>query len=59
MRFRRGGEYVFGHTGSVNGFKAELFFHPESETCVAIVANDFNGQTRPLSIAIWDLLLAE
>lgn len=51
------GRDVFGHTGSTVGGQCEIYFEPESEVCVALMANDFFATTKPANAAIWARVL--
>lgn len=50
---RKGGRDVVGHTGSTMGFNAELFIEPASGDCVAVLSNDFFGETEVLAEPLW------
>lgn len=49
----RGGRTVVGHTGSTMGFKGEVFIHPDSGVCVAVLLNDFVSTPSAISQPAW------
>lgn len=56
MQVTRGGRTVFGHTGSTDGFRAEVFIELDSGICVAVLANDFFSAPKSVSEPIWQAL---
>jgi len=47
---------VVGHTGSTSGFRGEVFVDLATETCVAVLTNDFLAHPDRVADLVWDAL---
>lgn len=56
---RRSGVQVTGHTGSVNGFNAEMYIDLETGVCITILTNDFLGKPYEIAQAVWEYVYSE
>jgi len=56
---RRSGVQVVGHTGSVNGFNAEMYIDLETGVCITILTNDFFGKPYEIAHRVWEYVFSE
>lgn len=52
----RAGRAVVGHTGSIMGFRGEVFFDRAAGVCVAVETNDFTARPEAIAEALWSAL---